>query len=100
MERMPVAPISQCSARSPVGQEASGQEGAVMTIENFAERIEEQRVLIYRAMNFVRTTQLSLNLRSDRSPDSVDDLSRSGTLDAAYEILDSVAMELNAISGK
>jgi len=57
-----------------------------------AERIEEQRVRIFRAMNLVGTTVLSL--------DQEDDLDQRGTLEAAYEILDEVALELNVISGQ
>ena len=53
-----------------------------------AERIEDQRALILRAMNLIRTTELSLG----------DALDQRGTLEAAYEVLDEVALELNAIS--
>lgn len=50
-----------------------------------AERIEKQRVRIFRAMNLVWTTVLSLG---------DDALDQRGTLEAAYEVLEEVVSEL------
>jgi hypothetical protein len=58
--------------------------------EETAERIEELRARIFRAMNLVETTRLSLSQDHE--------LDRRGTLEGAYEILDEVASELNTIS--
>ena len=55
-----------------------------------AERIEEQRQRLFRAMNLVGTTAPSCG---------EDDLDRQDTLDAANEVMDGVALELCAISG-
>jgi hypothetical protein len=60
-----------------------------------AERLEELRVRIFRAMNFVWTTEFSL-----QSAWGDDALDQRGALEAAYEILGEVASELNAISGQ
>jgi hypothetical protein len=65
---------------------AAGKPNTVM-----AERIEEQRIRIFRAMNFVWTTELSLG---------EDNLDQRGTLEAAYEVLNEVVLELNALSGQ
>ncbi len=56
-----------------------------------AVRIERARLCLFKAMSFVQTTRRAL--------DQHDQLSERDTLSEAFRVMDSVAAELNDISG-